>query len=253
MSRETEIVFEVFNYPTGSEPDPPPPLWVGMAEHNSESVKAPASEAIPPTNTSARGPEEIEAELQQKFDAGRQRGYEEGRKIEQELQSGIHLEDKNRHKEEIGALVQTFVVEGEHYLHEVEREVVELALAVAARILRRESQMDPLLLTGAVRVALGQLSETTKVRLRVPVSELDLWTDAIAHIPNLPLKPDVISGDGMHLGDCLIETEMGSVDLGIRAQLGEIERGFFDRPRPTGKFAGVSQCQADSDDSGVRS
>jgi flagellar assembly protein FliH len=33
----------------------------------------------------------------------------------------------------------------------------------------------------------------------------------------------------MRLGDCVIETEMGSVDLGIRSQLGEIERGFFDR------------------------
>ncbi len=35
---------------------------------------------------------------------------------------------------------------------------MKLALAVAARILRREAQMDPLLLTGAVRVALGQLA-----------------------------------------------------------------------------------------------
>jgi hypothetical protein len=33
----------------------------------------------------------------------------------------------------------------------------------------------------------------------------------------------------MRLGDCVIETELGSVDLGIRSQLGEIERGFFDR------------------------
>jgi len=43
------------------------------------------------------------------------------------------------------------------------------------------------------------------------------------------VKPVVLAGDGMRLGDCAIETEMGSVDLGIRAQLGEIERGFFDR------------------------
>jgi len=48
-------------------------------------------------------------------------------------------------------------------------------------------------------------------------------------LPNLASKPTVIPGDGMRLGDCMIETEMGSVDLGIRAQLGEIERGFFDR------------------------
>ena len=89
--------------------------------------------------------------------------------------------------------------------------------------------MDPLLLTGAVRVALGQLSRSTQVRLRVPPAELDLWTEAIALVPNLALKPSVVAGEGMGLGECEIETELGSVDLGIRAQLGEIERGFFDR------------------------
>jgi flagellar assembly protein FliH len=35
----------------------------------------------------------------------------------------------------------------------------------------------------------------------------------------------------MRLGECALETQLGSVDLGIRAQLGEIERGFFDRAR----------------------
>ncbi len=114
-------------------------------------------------------------------------------------------------------------------MHSVEQEVVKLALAIAARILRREAQMDPLLLTGAVRVALGQLSGSTEVRLRVPPSELDLWTEAIALLPNLALKPIVTPGEGMRLGNCVIETSLGSVDLGLRAQLVEIERGFFDR------------------------
>jgi hypothetical protein len=61
-------------------------------------------------------------------------------------------------------LIQSFTQERDRFLHAVEREVVELALAVAARILRREAQMDPLLLTGAVRVALGQLSGSTQVK-----------------------------------------------------------------------------------------
>jgi len=126
-------------------------------------------------------------------------------------------------------LVEAFAAERDRFLHKVEHEVVELALAVAARILRREAQMDPLLLTGAVRVAIGQLSGSTEVRLRVPEADLDLWTEAMAHIPNLAIKPTVIAAEGMRLGDCVVETELGSVDLGIRSQLGEIERGFFDR------------------------
>jgi flagellar assembly protein FliH len=89
--------------------------------------------------------------------------------------------------------------------------------------------MDPLLLTGAVRVALGQLAGSCEVRLKVPAAEIELWTEAIALIPNLSTKPVVIAGDGMRLGDCVIESKPGTVDLGVRSQLAEIERGFFDR------------------------
>ena len=127
-------------------------------------------------------------------------------------------------------MIERFQQEHDRFLHAAEQEVVELALAVSARILRREAQMDPLLLTGAVRVALGQLSGSTQVMLRVPAADVDLWTEAMAHLPNLALKPRVVAGSEMRLGDCLIEMELGSVDLGLRAQLGEIERGFFDRP-----------------------
>ena len=43
-------------------------------------------------------------------------------------------------------------------------------------------------LTGAVRVALGQLGETTEVRLRVPGGEWTCGGD-IALLPNLRVKP----------------------------------------------------------------
>ena len=62
-----------------------------------------------------------------------------------------------------------------------------------------------------------------------------MWVDAIALLPNLQVKPAVIAGEEMRLGDCVIETGLGTVDLGIRAQLKEIESGFFDRA--TGRSA----------------
>jgi flagellar assembly protein FliH len=137
--------------------------------------------------------------------------------------------ENDRRKSQLAKLVEDFAVERDRYLHEVEHEVVRLALAVAARILRREAQMDPLLLTGAVRVALGQLAGTSEAQLRVPATEVDLWTEAIALVPRLTLKPAVVAGEGMCLGDCVIESKVGTVDLGVQAQLCEIERGFFDR------------------------
>jgi flagellar assembly protein FliH len=168
-------------------------------------------------------------ETRRAFEAGREKGRQEGRQAEHEGQAGALAVNEERRVRQAAELIEKFNRERERYMNAAEREVVELALAVAARILRREAQMDPLLLTGAVRVALGQLSGSTKVRLLVPPAELDLWTETIALLPNLAVKPVVVAGEGMRLGDCQIETEMGSVDVGIRAQLGEIERGFFDR------------------------
>jgi flagellar assembly protein FliH len=179
-------------------------------------------------------------ETRRAFEAGRERGLEEGRQSERGAQTVAMADAEQRRTRQIAELIEKFARDRDSYLHAVEPEVVQLALAVAARILRREAQMDPLLLTGAVRVALGQLAGSTKVELRVPPAELDLWTEAMLLVPNLAVKPAVLPGEGMRLGDCTIETEMGSVDLGIRSQMGEIERGFFDcagRRRPAATIA----------------
>jgi flagellar assembly protein FliH len=125
--------------------------------------------------------------------------------------------------------VDEFRARSDEYLSQVEHEVVRLALAVAQRILHRELQLDPLLLSGAVRVALGQLAESTEVRLRVPARQKDMWTEMVRLIPGLPIRPEVRGDDGLEAGDAVLETNLGTVDLGMRAQLGEIERGFFDQ------------------------
>jgi flagellar assembly protein FliH len=225
--------FEVFQYPAG--PDAPGlPLWEGWED--------PAGEAVPDAQAAhdqgraaaaaalrAEFDKRLAEEVRKSFEAGRERGRQEGQLAERGAQATAQAAANEQRSSDAARLVESFATERDRFLHRVEHEVVELALAVAARILRREAQMDPLLLTGAVRVALGQLSGSTKVRLRVPEADLDLWIEAMAHIPNLALKPTVLAGEGMRLGDCVIETGLGSVDLGIRSQLGEIERGFFDR------------------------
>jgi flagellar assembly protein FliH len=177
--------------------------------------------------------EQAAEETRQSFEAGRERGQQEGRQAEREAQAAALVADRDGYKRQLAALAGKFLEERDRYLHAVEQEVVKLALAVAARILRREAQMDPLLLTGAVRVALGQLAASSEVRVRVPAAELELWTEAIALLPHLHGKPAVEAGEQMRLGDCAIESKVGTVDLGVRSQLGEIERGFFDRAKPS--------------------
>lgn len=231
---------ELFEYPAG--PDAPSsPTWDGWEDADGVADKVPgAAEQDDGSNESRLSVEfdqRLAEETRRSFEAGR----EQGRQAEHEAQAASQVAAERERVRQASELIRGFTQERDRYLHAVEHEVVKLALEVAARILRREAQMDPLLLTGAVRVALGQLSGSTQVRLQVPPAELDLWTEAMAIIPNLAVKPTVVASEKMRLGDCVIETDLGSVDLGIRAQLGEIERGFFDR-------VGVSKADHSSSD-----
>jgi flagellar biosynthesis/type III secretory pathway protein FliH len=218
-SRPAAEHIEPFPYPSDpAAPYTPPSL--AWTDGGAEAGGASAGAAL-----SAGFEQRLAEESRRAFEAGRERGHEEQRKALAAEQATA----REREKRQLAALVESFHLERDRYLHAVEQEVVRLALAVAARILRREAQMDPLLLTGAVRVALGQLSTSTEVRLRVPAIDLALWSEAVALLPNLPVKPTVAGDENLRTGECLVETKLGSVDLGVRSQLGEIERGFFDR------------------------
>ncbi len=239
---------EAYQYPAG--PDSAVPAWEGWAAALFKAAPVEAGRAVEhdPEAAGAAVETGLRTELEQRlaeetrrsFDSGRERGRQEGRQIEREAQESAALAVEESRKLQVAALMEKFAQERSRHLEAIEPEVVKLALAVAARILRREAQMDPLLLTGAVRVALGQLAGTTEVHLKVPPADLDLWKEAMGLVPNLALKPIVTAGEGMRLGDCQLESSIGSVDLGIRAQLGEIEQGFFDRAGGNGAEAAAN-------------
>lgn len=162
------------------------------------------------------------------MEAGQTKGRQEGREEAiRQLHTGVEGE-RNRLAAQTAAMLKSFAEAREGYIRRLEQESARLALAIAARILRREAQADPLLLTGAVRVALGQLSATTVVRLRVPSADLALWSEALAHMPNLAIRPEVIGDPSLDLGECRMETELGSANLGLDSQLDVLERGFFE-------------------------
>ena len=222
---------ESFDYPAC--PNASPVLawdgWADAAEDSDEEPQPNGAARAGGRVADANFEERLAEETRRAFESGRERGREEGRRAEREALAPAAATEADRRRRRTTELVENLARERDSYLRAVEQEVVRLALAVAARILRREAQMDPLLLTGAVRVALGQLAATSEVRLRVPAKEADLWKETIALVPNLAVKPLVVADEGMLLGDCVIESKVGMVDLGMRAQLGEIERGLFDR------------------------
>jgi flagellar assembly protein FliH len=169
--------------------------------------------------------EEKERQFTQELESVRRDALEQGK----QQAGGDQAAWRERCTALLKGAVDEFRAHSDEYLAQVEHEVVRLALAVAERILRRELQLDPLLLSGAVRVALGQLAESTEVRLRVPAAQKEMWTEMVRLMPGLSIRPEVRGDDGLGAGEAVLETNLGTVDLGVRAQLGEVERGFFDQ------------------------
>jgi len=173
--------------------------------------------------------EESTAAIEAAEERGRSQGIEIGLAQGREEMSGEIRKERERLVAQAAALLGSFSEARENCLHHLEQEAVGLALAIAARILRREAQTDPLLLIGAVRVALGQLASSTTVRLKVPAQDQAMWEESLALMPGLAIRPKVIGEAAMELGECRMETEIGSADLGLWAQLKAIEKGFFYR------------------------
>ena len=129
-------------------------------------------------------------------------------------------------RERITRFMAQFGRERAHYFASAEGEVVKLSLAIAARVLHREVRLDPLLLKGAVRVALDRVEEDSAVVLRVPEAEVEKWRRELAD--GKELAPQIVGDWQLSEGDCVLESNAGNADLGVSAQLEEIERGFFD-------------------------
>jgi flagellar assembly protein FliH len=117
--------------------------------------------------------------------------------------------------------------EQKDYFSRVETEVVHLSLAIAAKILHREAQVDPLLVAALVRVAVDKLHAGSSVSVRVSPARAGKWTEYLA-APQNGTTIAIVEDSNLDAEDCILETDLGSANFSIEAQLKEVEQGFFD-------------------------
>jgi len=154
------------------------------------------------------------------FEQGRQSAQQQFRS---ELDAAL---SKNR--EQISDVLQEFALERQNYYRRIEGEVVQLALAIARKVLHRETQLDPHALAGIVRVTLEKLDTGTKVGLHVHPKEAADWRHYFACQMEGAPAPDVHEDPAIPPGECRIETSLGSTEVGLQSQLKEIETGLLD-------------------------
>jgi flagellar assembly protein FliH len=169
-------------------------------------------QAADATQTAAR-----EAQL---LSEGRQQGLAEARKLFEEQSA--------RERTRLESAVMDFARERAQYFRQVEQEIVQLALAIARKILHREAQLDPWLLAGLVRVALEKIDGATHVVLRVHPQNAAEWRRYPPMHLNTAEVPEILEDPTQPPDHCKLETSMGTTTIGMEVQLKEIEQGLMD-------------------------
>jgi flagellar assembly protein FliH len=117
-----------------------------------------------------------------------------------------------------------FARDRQRFFAAAEGQVVRLSLAIARKILAREVESDGLHLRSTVKAALGRVQDGSATVLRVSEHETEAWS--VMFQRETFGNVEVVGDARLAPGDCVLETSLGRVDLGVEAQMKEVERGF---------------------------
>ena len=163
-------------------------------------------------------------DLELKLVAARAEGIREGL---QQAQQSLEKELADE-RAKIAEALRLFGQKTNEYYARAEVEVVHLSLAIAAKILHREAQVDRMLVAALVKVAMEKLQRGTAATVRVHPEEVADWNRYFEGNSSADIRVEVTADPSLEVHNCILETELGTTELGLDAQLKEIEQGFFD-------------------------
>lgn len=151
---------------------------------------------------------EAEAIASRAREEGWQEGYREGREAgEASCRDAV---------EELVSLASRVRSDTEGLLRSAESQVLDLALAVARKLVEAELAINPSSVEPMVRAALHELADATVTRVRVHPDSLSALAERWCHpaqlVPDADLAP----------GDCIVDTSQGALDARIETKLDEL-------------------------------
>jgi flagellar assembly protein FliH len=110
-----------------------------------------------------------------------------------------------------------------------EKDAIELALAVAEKIVCREVSTRQDTVLNVIKAALSKVRDSEKIKIKINPTDLAYLkepetplTDFLPKSENITLEGD----ENIHMGGCIIETGFGDIDARIDRQLQLVEEAF---------------------------
>ena len=114
-------------------------------------------------------------------------------------------------------------------LHEIEGEVLKLAIKIAEKIIGREVETDETVRGEIVLTALRQARQQEMLTVRVNAADLPLVEKMRGKIDSFGRAQylDVIADQSVGAGGCLIESASGTIDARLETQLRVLEKAML--------------------------
>ena len=170
--------------------------------------------------------EEIEEKAYQRgYDEGKQAGYAEGEKAGIDIGTqAIEPVADNLHQ-----VIQQFeTIRSESYQN-IEKEVVELALTIARKIVCHEVKTNREVVVCVAREALSRVEDPGKVKIKMSPSDLELIQNTKTQLARLQDNIQHVTfeaSDNIEQGGCVIETDLGEIDARIDKQFQAVAESF---------------------------
>ena len=154
-----------------------------------------------------------------------QKGFLEGQRVALESQ---HAEVADAVQSMIRAVAEIQSLRQEVY-RSIEREVVELALSIARKVVCQEIEINPEVVGCVAREALNQVDVPGKIKIRLNPADLEFINTTQGQISAFLQEMDNVifeAEEGITRGGCLIETKLGDIDARIEKQFQVVEDKF---------------------------
>jgi len=151
--------------------------------------------------------------------AGREEGFQEGKKEAARLVERLHV------------IIDKAIEKREDMINEAETQMIDLVLLISRKVIKVISENQKNVVVNNIVQALRKLKSRGDVAVRVNLADLDLATDhtrdfmkMVENVKSITILEDT----SVDPGGCIIETDFGQIDARITSQLKEIEEKIME-------------------------
>lgn len=172
---------------------------------------------------------EARSEAKRLKDLAWEEGLNEGRRQGQQELEAAKKEQVEHFERSVRTLLESMQAEKERLIRKAEPQLIDLACAIAGRIVRKEVEQDSSTVLSIVQKAIDLATAKDQLLIRLNPADIE-WVRE--HSGQLMASHDELGeihfeqDPRIERGGCIIETKVGNVDARLERQLGELRRNL---------------------------